>query len=531
MSATENLVENMILDAVDGPASWLGFKLINQAAADDMSASVLPAANSISGRVWVALSDSDGDSLYVAGIVVGVAFTASAVRYSVAFPIAPQPKEGVTMFAVVEDIESGIVLAELPEDETVFDAVLTEDAALLMPVAILKPGLPGAVVYDGIAPELESELRGTLTERVAALAAVGDDPMAALTLSGEVLAIVARLGEQDEVADPVQADPLASARFKLANDSRFKTLTRDFTGSLSVIKGVDDGVERGWDRSLFVNSIVGKIKTQAKNDPELAGMLLAWLDAAQRDWKKPAITARNGVWAAVEDWGKYKPLFGAASPAPEPVPVPEPAPEPTPEPVQVEPAPVVPAPAVTPTKEPVNMEAHIKIAADSIGELRRIDVYRVLNAIAADNIDGVTRADLATYISDARADLMPEVAMVMAEEWPELGWAPKAAAPAVVGGEHAELLKPNEDGTPKVLVVPPVPEVADTTTAANPQRAADMAFLNGVVSQSVDMWDDGLADKIEAMGETYAGDAEVEALWGTAIASYTDFMVAAMGKA
>jgi len=74
----------------------------------------------------------------------------------------------------------------------------------------------------------------------------------------------------------------------------------------------------------------------------------------------------------------------------------------------------------------------------------------------------------------------------------------------------------------------PQPEPQPQPQPANPQRAADMAFLNSVVSASADMWADDLADKIEAIGTAYEGDDEVLALWGQAIQAYTDFMVSAM---
>lgn len=325
--------ESSLFDAVgDMPASWLGFKLVNQAAVEEMGAA-LPSDKGISGSVWVALTDSDGDALFVAGKVVGVTFTAAAVRYSVAFPVAPQPREGVIMYAVVENIESGLVLSELPEDETVFDAVLTEDAAVLMPVAELVP-VPApvldAAIFDSIDPMLELELSSKLITRTAELGEVDeDDPLAQLAIADEIMGIIRQLTDADMpdapaaaaapavvAVEPEQIDPLASARARLGNDPAFRKLTRDFTSSLSVIKGVDEGTERGWDRALFVNSIAGKIKTQAKKDSELAGMLLAWLNAAQHGWKKPAITARNSVWASMPDWAMYNPLFGHVAPAP-----------------------------------------------------------------------------------------------------------------------------------------------------------------------------------------------------------------------
>lgn len=104
------------------------------------------------------------------------------------------------------------------------------------------------------------------------------------------------------------ADPLEQARAVTQRDE-FASLTRDFTRSLATIKGIDAGTMPGMERSLFVNSITGKIKTRAKRDPLMAGVLLAWLAEQQKDWDKPAVTARNAVWKAADDWESYRPLF------------------------------------------------------------------------------------------------------------------------------------------------------------------------------------------------------------------------------
>lgn len=182
------------------PASWLGYKLINHAAATDMSATVLPADNALSGPVWLALTDADGDALYVAGIVVAVTFTAAKVRYSVAFPVAPQPREGETLYAVIENVDSTLVLGALPEDETVFDAVLTEDAAALVPRE------PLVAVMDAVNPLSGAGVEGELTERVAALRsalATDADPVQTLGLVREVVSLTAQVqaGERAPVAE------------------------------------------------------------------------------------------------------------------------------------------------------------------------------------------------------------------------------------------------------------------------------------------------------------------------------------------
>ncbi|HAR08024.1 MAG TPA: hypothetical protein DCR98_06380, partial [Cobetia sp.] len=122
-----------------------------------------------------------------------------------------------------------------------------------------------------------------------------------------------------EAAEEVPAaDPLEQARAVVERDE-FTSLTRDFTRSLATIKGIDAGTMPGMERSLFVNSVVGKIKTRAKRDPLLAGVLLAWLAEQQKDWDKPAVTARNAVWKTADDWEDYRPLFNreAATSGPE----------------------------------------------------------------------------------------------------------------------------------------------------------------------------------------------------------------------
>lgn len=127
----------------------------------------------------------------------------------------------------------------------------------------------------------------------------------------------------------LEADPLAAAR-DVIQSREFKALAKDFTQSLTVIRGVDEGTEKGWDRSLFVSSITGKLTRLAKNNSLLTAVLLAWLFETQKDWKKPAITLRNGVWNLVQDWEQYRVLFQKAAevdpaPTPDVTPQPEPA--------------------------------------------------------------------------------------------------------------------------------------------------------------------------------------------------------------
>ncbi|MCZ0926437.1 hypothetical protein L0636_00860 [Halomonas janggokensis] len=111
-----------------------------------------------------------------------------------------------------------------------------------------------------------------------------------------------------------QDDPLQAARSIIESDE-FISTTRDFTHSLGTIKGIDAGTMPGMERSLFVSSITNKIKTRAKRDPVLGGVLLAWLnEQMKKPWDKPAVSSRNSVWKAVDDWERYSPLFDKRSP-------------------------------------------------------------------------------------------------------------------------------------------------------------------------------------------------------------------------
>lgn len=425
---------------IQQPASWLGFKLINQAAANELGAAVLPSANSLAGNVLCALTDADGDALYVAGIVVAVTFTASSVRYSVAFPVAPQPRAGMTMYAVVENIESGLLLADLPDGETVFDSVLTEDAAALIQ--------PVKLVLDGVNPLQLAALEGQLVERRAALAElVESDPVAALAVARDVIALASQVMSAEPVSPAVAElgkalsvvennEPINRAE---GNDEQADLEARTAESLKAAIKVLTAHSEQ-------YESYRADIEKQLAEGGTIPAGMLEQIQLDER--------LNDGEAAQLE---------------------------------------ALATPAQTITSK-ASMETLIKIAADTVAQLRRIDVYRVLDAA------GDQRADLATFITTQRPDLVREVTDVMAEEWPVLGWALAAAAD---GGnaEHGQ----------------------------NPARAADLTFLNSVISKSVDMWDDALADKIEGMGATYEGDAEVVEVWGRAIVAYTDFMVAAMG--
>jgi|GEM_PF-5602249 len=102
----------------------------------------------------------------------------------------------------------------------------------------------------------------------------------------------------EEAATPAkpEASPTNDAYRKLEQLNR--GLVRDMASSLSTIKGIDDGTAQGYERSLFVNSITGKIKTQHRQGNQtVVDAALDYIEAFQSErMNKPAITTRNGVW-------------------------------------------------------------------------------------------------------------------------------------------------------------------------------------------------------------------------------------------
>jgi hypothetical protein len=192
--------------------------------------------------------------------------------------------------------------------------------------------------------------------------------------------------------------------------------------------------------------------------------------------------------------------------------------------VAAETTPAAQAEAPAPT-EPLNMEKYILVGADSIAALKRVNVWRVLDELDAGNVDGVTRAALARWIAEQRPDLAAEVDSVMREEWPA-EWDAPGAVPAVTPNAAepaAAVSQPLPDGP--VEVPPPAP--AAPAAGQNPERAADIQFLNDVTAGQADLWSDATTDRMEAMIDRYPGDAEVEAAWRAAVEAFSDAMAKA----
>lgn len=77
---------------------------------------------------------------------------------------------------------------------------------------------------------------------------------------------------------------------------------------------------------------------------------------------------------------------------------------------------------------------------------------------------------------------------------------------------------------------PPAPSAQPepVTQAESPDRVPDMSFLEQVKAGSLDMMDEDLGDKLEAIAGKYPDDAEVLDLWKQAVAAYSDHMAKAL---
>lgn len=103
-------MEQLQIDSnIKWPSSWLVFKLIDQATVDSKAAMVLPSDRAIAGKVRIMIQSEESGLLNIYGTVVAVKFTYGKVYYSLAVRISPQPKEGMTLYAVIDDVPSELV--------------------------------------------------------------------------------------------------------------------------------------------------------------------------------------------------------------------------------------------------------------------------------------------------------------------------------------------------------------------------------------------------------------------------------------
>jgi hypothetical protein len=214
-----DLFADVMLDDASEPASWLGFKVINQATVEQESASVLPSDKNIAGMVWVQLVDADGNTLLVAGYVVGIKFTASKVSYSIAFPLAVQSKAGVSgLYVVVDDIDSILVSSNQGESyKAVYDSVNEELAG---------------IIKSHCSPDYTAKLAALKARRLGLDSSTLDDatPAAPALYPLERIRITAQLGTAIKELQAVPAGPAGMLQ-RLKATAKVGDLVRKLGGS------------------------------------------------------------------------------------------------------------------------------------------------------------------------------------------------------------------------------------------------------------------------------------------------------------
>jgi hypothetical protein len=418
--------------------------------------------------------------------------------------LSPDTMEVVRMF--VENIRSAKKIGErlraaarfayeefTKEDSDMFGAVEKATRSQVLDRLKADPVDNTLSLFDAVDPLRALELSGSLLEKVEALTSASeDDPLAVLTLSDEILAIIRELEESDA---PTATTPHDDDAWLLPTAEIGALADTDYAAILARLQADNRHAE-----ALALRA--GRIGTEAQHQEALA--IMRDRDAA--GYLTPELKARTD--ALLASFGDGKAQAEAEQQAEQ-----QAAAQPS---------------SYTPKPDAI-MQTYIAIAADSIAKLRRVDVYRVLSAVRADNLDGVTRSDLASWIVTNRPDLLNEVTDVMAEEWPQDGWSAPVDAPNAAGQERAAAVA--APLPPGAVEVPAIEPEAAPAPVVNPQRAADLAYFQSVTAEKVDMWDDQLADKLEAMIGNYAGDAEMTDAWTQAVNAYTNFMVNAMKAA
>lgn len=154
------------------PVSWLGFKLVNEEMVRQQSSSVLPSIEQISGDVYLGITDTkNGGDLFVAGTIVGIKFTAMKVLYTVAVAVAPQPKEGVNIYAIIPDVDSIAIRPRnyLELESNTLDSVSQEALLQIKNSAIFDSTSLDGVEQDGYVGKITKD--GAVVGRID----IGDD--------------------------------------------------------------------------------------------------------------------------------------------------------------------------------------------------------------------------------------------------------------------------------------------------------------------------------------------------------------------
>ena len=114
-----------------------------------------------------------------------------------------------------------------------------------------------------------------------------------------------RMKELTDYAERIRAKVIEAVKDAAPADKKrrdeVETYKRRIMRSAATVAAIDKGEERGYDRSLFVASVAGKIERLANRDLAAAQELLTWLrDEVQPKMPKPLFTARHKVWAILD---------------------------------------------------------------------------------------------------------------------------------------------------------------------------------------------------------------------------------------
>jgi len=92
--------------------------------------------------------------------------------------------------------------------------------------------------------------------------------------------------------------------------SEFKSAQEQMADNIGMIYRIDEGIEKGYTRALFVSSLANKLKSIKKNKSDLfLALALAWLNKFQEGFNKPTLSARHGAWKLSDTWQDYTGLF------------------------------------------------------------------------------------------------------------------------------------------------------------------------------------------------------------------------------
>lgn len=105
-----------------------------------------------------------------------------------------------------------------------------------------------------------------------------------------------RLSYAKKVARKVEAAKSPEQRA----DEEWERLKADLSSGLATIAGIDDGKVRCYTRSLFVNSVVGKVERLACNgNVEMVSRATELVKEMNQGRRKPLISARHKFWGLV----------------------------------------------------------------------------------------------------------------------------------------------------------------------------------------------------------------------------------------